>query len=44
MDWDDLNESHYKWPSVEDAKHFRDRVKQMVMDLIEESEEKALTW
>lgn len=34
MDWDDLNESHYEWPSLEDAKSFRDKVKKMVVDVI----------
>lgn len=34
MDWDDLNESHYEWPSLEDAKDFRDKVKKMVVDVI----------
>ena len=34
MDWDDLNESHYEWPSVKDAKIYRDKVKQMVINII----------
>lgn len=34
MDWDDLSEAHYEWPSVQDTKAYRDRVRQMVTDLI----------
>ena len=35
MDWDDLNESHYIWPSVAETKHFRDQVKQVVLNAID---------
>ena len=31
MDWDDLNESHYDWPSVADTKLYRDKVKNVVL-------------
>lgn len=27
MDWDDLNASHYDWPTVSEAKNFRDQVR-----------------
>lgn len=26
MSWDDLNEDHYDWPSVEEVRHYRDQV------------------
>lgn len=38
MDWDDLNESHYGWPSLEDAKSFRDKVKEIVVTIIENTQ------
>ena len=34
MDWDDLSEAHYDWPSVEDTKAYRDLVKRMVINII----------
>lgn len=37
MDWDDLNESHYDWPSVADTKNFKDQVKKVVLDAIDQS-------
>ena len=37
MDWDDLNESHYDWPSVADAKIYRENVKNVVLDAIDRS-------
>jgi hypothetical protein len=27
MDWDDLNDNHYDWPSVADTKIFKDKVR-----------------
>ena len=35
MDWDDLNESHYDWPSVAETKMYRDKVKRVILDVIE---------
>jgi hypothetical protein len=35
MDWDDLNAGHYDWPSVPQAREFRAKVKQMVLDVID---------
>lgn len=37
MDWDDLNESHYEWPSVADTKEYRDKVKNVIIDAIDKS-------
>jgi len=34
MDWDDLNQSHYDWPSVADTRVYRNRVKKMVLECI----------
>lgn len=39
MDWDDLNESHYDWPTVQQTREFRTKVKQMVLDVIDSSRE-----
>ena len=35
MDWDDLTESHYDWPSVQQTRQFRQQVKQMVLGVID---------
>lgn len=37
MDWDDLNASHYDWPSLPDAREFRNKVKEMVLRIIDNS-------
>ncbi|WP_456402516.1 5-histidylcysteine sulfoxide synthase [Hydrogenimonas sp.] len=34
MRWDDLNEAHYDWPSVEATRRYRDRVRELVDGLI----------
>ncbi len=44
MDWDDLNEAHYDWPTVAEAKAYRKQVRQVVMEIIDRSEEKQLNW
>ena len=38
MSWDDLNSKHYTWPSYEQTKAYRDEVKQIVLDLIDNLE------
>ncbi|TEU30342.1 5-histidylcysteine sulfoxide synthase [Alkanindiges illinoisensis] len=35
MSWDDLNEANYDWPSVHDVKAYRDKVRTLVLDLID---------
>jgi 5-histidylcysteine sulfoxide synthase/putative 4-mercaptohistidine N1-methyltranferase len=35
MSWDDLDESHYDWPTVEATRAYRDRVKALVLELID---------
>jgi len=34
MSWDDLNEAHYDWPTVEDTREYRDRVRELVTEVI----------
>ncbi len=34
MSWDDLDSSNYKWPKFEDVKEYRNRVKEIVLELI----------
>lgn len=36
MSWDDLNEKHYDWPTVEETKIYRDKVNTLVRKLIME--------
>ena len=38
MDWDDLNESHYDWPSVSETKMYRDKVKRVILGVIDKME------
>ncbi len=38
MSWDDLNSKHYSWPTYEQTKAYRDEVKQIVLDLIDNVE------
>lgn len=35
MSWDDLNDSHYNWPTVADVKTYRNQVRALVNNLIE---------
>ncbi|MDH5465768.1 MAG: DinB family protein, partial [Thiovulaceae bacterium] len=34
MSWDDMDSSHYEWPSVQATQNYRDEVKALVIDLI----------
>ena len=34
MSWDDLDEKHYRWPSVAEVKAYRDEVKEVITGLI----------
>jgi 5-histidylcysteine sulfoxide synthase/putative 4-mercaptohistidine N1-methyltranferase len=34
MSWDDLNEEHYNWPTVQEVKAYRDKVRTVVDNLI----------
>ena len=34
MSWDDMDISHYEWPTVQAAKNYRDEVKALVIELI----------
>ena len=45
MSWDDLNEAHYDWPSVEETQRYRDRVFTLVSELIDTLPlELPITW
>ncbi|MEA3433320.1 MAG: 5-histidylcysteine sulfoxide synthase [Campylobacterota bacterium] len=35
MSWDDLNEKHYEWPTLEETQAYRDKVYDLVSDLID---------
>ncbi len=35
MSWDDLDESHYDWPTLDQTKLYRDRVKEIVNSVID---------
>ena len=38
MSWDDLNDENYVWPTYEETKMYRDDVKSIVLDLIDNME------
>lgn len=44
MDWDDLNESHYNWPSVNNTFQYRQQVKAAVLKLIDECKDQVGDW
>ena len=45
MVWDDIEESHYKWPSVNEVRAYRKKVKNCVEDLIKSMEfTLPITW
>ena len=45
MSWDDLDDSHYDWPTVDAVKAYRDRVREFVDDLIRKQPLKLpITW
>lgn len=35
MSWDDLNEAHYDWPSIQEVREYRQKVFELVLSLIE---------
>ncbi len=37
MSWDDLDNNHYNWPKVEAVRAYRDQVKEMILELIDET-------
>lgn len=43
MDWDDLNDSHYDWPAVRDVTAYREKVKNIVLNVIDKSSPK-ISW
>ncbi len=45
MSWDDLNQEHFDWPEVDAVKKYRDRVKEIVLDIIDNAPlELPLDW
>lgn len=36
MSWDDLDETHYDWPTADEVRHYRDQVREAVNRLIDE--------
>lgn len=45
MSWDDLNDAHYEWPTPAEVKGYRDKVRALVLDLIEHAPlELPVTW
>ena len=34
MSWDDLNTTHYDWPSVNKVREYRQQTKELVLDYI----------
>ncbi len=45
MSWDDLDETHYDWPSVAEVKAYRDKVRAAVLQLIDTlSLQLPITW
>lgn len=42
MDWDDLNQSHYQWPKISEAREFRKKVKDMILNVIDRSQQKCI--
>ncbi|WP_372881129.1 5-histidylcysteine sulfoxide synthase [Psychromonas sp.] len=36
MSWDDIDETHYQWPTVEAVRHYRDQVKLQINTFIDE--------
>jgi 5-histidylcysteine sulfoxide synthase/putative 4-mercaptohistidine N1-methyltranferase len=35
MGWDDINDSNYKWPNIEDVRDYRQKVKNLILKLID---------
>jgi len=45
MSWDDLDERHYEWPSVEAVRAYRNEAKKVILDVIGHAELKLpVTW
>ena len=37
MNWDDLNNAHYNWPPIAKVREYREKVKQVVIDVIQKT-------
>jgi len=45
MSWDDIDETHYKWPRVSQVRAYRDKAKKVIVKVIEETPlQMPITW
>ena len=45
MSWDDLNNNHYNWPPVEEVRKYRDKAKEVVLNVIDSAKfDMPVTW
>ena len=44
MSWDDLNEKHYDWPSVESVSQYRNNVRNEVNEIIQRQKNTPVKW
>ncbi len=45
MSWDDVDETHYNWPGIEETRTYRNRVKESVLDIIDHADfTLPITW
>ncbi|MEY4504096.1 MAG: hypothetical protein RL154_389, partial [Pseudomonadota bacterium] len=45
MSWDDLNQTHYKWPSIASVREYRQKAKEFVLEIIDTLEYKTpISW
>ena len=45
MSWDDLDNKHYDWPEANMVYEYRDKVKKMILDIIDKTPVKVpVTW
>lgn len=45
MSWDDLDNNHYNWPPVNDVRNYREKVKNLILNVIDNIKfEMPITW
>jgi len=45
MSWDDLNEKHYNWPTVQAVREYRTKAKQLIIEIIQNTSlQLPITW
>jgi hypothetical protein len=42
MDWDDLDEKYYPWPSVDETKTFKQKVHQLMLETIDKLQDTVI--